>query len=329
MKIITPYIAWALENGQTFISLGDEQKMLEKERYVHQQHLIENKQQNIVKKACLFIVTSITPYIDRISNEVHKLIALDYLHNDRIKQEKYTYINELVNSINEYNDILSLWIKMRQGSLNLNIENFELNPLFEIVSKNRKSFEIKQQQLTITPTTAIVKADKALTLFMINTLMDNARKYTPKGGKVDVFANETDSYVEISIQDNGPGLSEEDRSHILNEKVYDSQKIGMQGVKDTNELQTNKGYGFGLMNCKGIIEKYKKTNPLFHVCSFDIDSKVGEGSRFFFRLPKGVQKVMYICLALLLPCFTACMEDYTGTSEQALTEADSIQYNDQ
>ena len=329
MKIITPYIAWALENGQTFISLGDEQKMLEKERYVHQQHLIENKQQNIVKKACLFIVTSITPYIDRIINEVHKLIALGYLHNDRIKQEKYTYINELVNSINEYNDILSLWIKMRQGSLNLNIENFELNPLFEIVSKNRKSFEIKQQQLTITPTSAIIKADKALTLFMINTLMDNARKYTPKGGKIDVFANETDNYVEISIQDNGPGLSEEDRSHILNEKVYDSQKIGMQGVKDTNELQTNKGYGFGLMNCKGIIEKYKKTNPLFHVCSFDIDSKVGEGSRFFFRLPKGVQKVMYICLALLLPCFTACMEDYTGTSEQALTEADSIQYNDQ
>ena len=329
MKIITPYIAWALENGQTFISLGDEQKMLEKERYVHQQHLIENKQQNIVKKACLFIVTSITPYIDRINNEVHKLIALDYLHNDRIKQEKYTYINELVNSINENNDILSLWIKMRQGSLNLNVENFELNPLFEIVSKNRKSFEIKQQQLTITPTSSIVKADKALTLFMINTLMDNARKYTPKGGKIEVFAKEMDNYVEISIQDNGPGLSEEDRSHILHEKVYDSQKIGMQGEGDLNDLQKNKGYGFGLMNCKGIIEKYKKTNPLFNVCSFDIDSRLGEGSRFFFRLPKGIRKVMYFVLLLLLPCFMACMEDYSETSSQALSEADSIQYNDQ
>ena len=45
-----------LENGLAFISLGDERKRLEKEQYVHEQHLAENKRQNLVKKACLFIV---------------------------------------------------------------------------------------------------------------------------------------------------------------------------------------------------------------------------------------------------------------------------------
>ncbi len=34
----------------------------------------------------------------------------------------------------------------------------------------------------------MVKADKALTLFMINTLAENARKYTPEGGTVKVYA---------------------------------------------------------------------------------------------------------------------------------------------
>ena len=107
---------------------------------------------------------------------------------------------------------------------------------------------MKQQTLTIIPTEAIVKADKALTLFMINTLMENARKYTQQGGKISVYAEENENYVEISIQDNGLGLSVEDKERILSEKVYDSGKIGLQSTENAAELQKNKGHGFGLMN---------------------------------------------------------------------------------
>ena len=140
----------------------------------------------------------------------------------------------------------------------MNIENFELNSLFDVLVKGRKTFEMKQQTLTIEPTAAIVKADKALTLFMINTLTENARKYTPEGGMVKVYAHATDAYVEISVEDNGRGLSAEDIAHIIGEKVYDSRAIGMKDAADPEELKENKGSGFGLMNCKGIIEKYKK-----------------------------------------------------------------------
>ena len=49
---------------------------------------------------------------------------------------------------------------------------------------------------------------------MINTLAENARKYTPKGGKVKVYANLTEEYVEISVEDTGYGLSEEDVTRI-------------------------------------------------------------------------------------------------------------------
>ena len=72
LEVILPYLSWTLENGLALISLGDERRRLEKEQYVHEQHLVENKRQNVVKKACMFIVTGITPYIDRVVNEVHK-----------------------------------------------------------------------------------------------------------------------------------------------------------------------------------------------------------------------------------------------------------------
>ena len=50
--------------------------------------------------------------------------------------------------------------------------------------KGRRAFEMKEQTLEIEPTHAMVKADRALTLFMINTLAENARKYTPEGGVI-------------------------------------------------------------------------------------------------------------------------------------------------
>lgn len=40
----------------------------------------------------------------------------------KLSKRKYQYIDELVTTINEYNDILALWIKMKQGTLSLSIE---------------------------------------------------------------------------------------------------------------------------------------------------------------------------------------------------------------
>ena len=320
LEVIAPYLSWTLENGLAMISLGDERRRLEQEQYVHERHLVENKRQNLLKRACLFIVTSITPYIDRVVNEVHKLTSLDYLSDKDIKESKYGYIGELIDRINEYNDILALWIKMRRGAVSLNIENFELNPLFEVLQKGRRNFEAKAQAFVVNRADVCVKADKALTLFMLNTLAENARKYTQPGGEIKVYATEAENYVEISVQDNGPGLSAEDVDCIMNGKVYDSSKIGLQTSTDAGALKKNKGSGFGLMNCKGIIEKYRKTNALFQVCEFRIESRVGEGSRFFFRLPKGVRRSLGVCLLVLSSAFFGCGQG-EGVSDDVCTDS--------
>lgn len=206
VHVLEPYIVWAAENEQMVAALSDERIQLEKQRYIYEQHIAGNKRQNLIKKACMAIVNGINPYIDRILNEVHKLTEKGYIDDDKIKKEKYQYIDELVTTINEYNDILALWIKMKQGTLSLNIETFSLNELFDLLGKGRRAFEMKKQKLEIEPTTLMVKADRALTLFMINTLAENARKYTPEGGTVKVYAHAADAYVEISVEDNGRGF---------------------------------------------------------------------------------------------------------------------------
>ncbi|MGL5272064.1 MAG: DUF5113 domain-containing protein, partial [Phocaeicola sp.] len=246
--------------------------------------------------------------MDRIINEVHKLVCYDYLANKQLRQEKFQYVGELVVCINEYNEMLTKWIQMRQGSLSLSIEIFEVQSLFDVLQKSRKTYEMKQQVLEVLPTTALVKADKALTLFMLNTLADNARKYTQAGGSICISAIETDDYIELSVSDNGPGLSPTDVDAILEEKIYDANRIGLDNATDKEALIHQKGSGFGLMNCKGIIDKYRKTNDIFRVCTFSISSKLGEGSRFSFRLPKGVKRI-WLWLLLICSVGTACQAD--------------------
>ena len=80
----------------------------------------------------------------------------------------------------------------------------------------------------------------------------------------------------------------------------------MKNVADPEVLKENKGSGFGLMNCKGIIEKYKKTNPVFNVCLFNVKSTLGQGSRFYFRLPAGVRRVLTAILLVFSLGMVSC-----------------------
>lgn len=144
-----------------------------------------------------------------------------------------------------------------------------------MLAKSEMSFKLKGINFKVEPSDVMVKADKVLTLFMLNTLADNARKFTPKGGQVCVNAVKTSDYVEISVKDTGAGLSDDELASIFNHKVYN-------------------GHGFGLLNCKGIIDKYKKVSNIFNVCGLFAESVKGKGSRFYFRLPYGVARCLSI-----------------------------------
>ena len=301
LSIVIPYLAWSIENSLLFFILGEEYKLLDKERYVYEQRIAKNVRENINKKACLAVVDGIHPYIDRIINEINKLKEPYFFDNLQIRKGKYEYIEELAVRINEYNEILSLWIQIKQGVINLNIESFSLKDVFDLVSKGAKWFELKQQTFIVGQTESWVRGDRALTLFMINTLLDNARKYTPEGGTIRLESVEKDTYIEITVSDTGIGLSQDDVHQIMHEKIYDAQAIGMNELENKEKLKSLKGSGFGLMNCKGIIEKYRKTSNQFSVCEFGVESKKGKGSRFYFRLPRGIERMLIFMGFLFLP----------------------------
>jgi len=295
-------------------ALEEEQELLREQQAATELRLLRDKEQNVEKRAKLQLVDGIQPLLNRIIHEVQRM-----KQSGHSSPSSLTYIAELTDRINEYNDLLTQWIQMQQGQLSLQLSSFPLEPLFEAIRRSHFAYEQKGLTLNVATTDLGVKADKALTMFMLNTLADNARKFTPEGGSVTITATEgaddNGQYVELSVQDTGCGMTEDDVQLILTNKVYDAAKIGssINGTRfchqwengvpsmgigfaiNGNRPNDQKGFGFGLMNCKGIIEKYRKTSPLFAVCRLGIDSRVGEGSRFWFRLPR----VMVLAMAFI------------------------------
>lgn len=310
-SLLEPLEQWKQRNAQYINDINERKEELDEEISIARLHLDDNKKRNLEQRAKVSLVNSITPFIDRMIHEVDKLAEDDESTPDEVKQERYEYISELTDKINQYNTILTNWIQMRQGTLNLRIVSFPLQPLFDIVAKGKMSFLMKKIELDVQPTVAKVKADRTLTLFMINTIADNARKFTPAGGKVTVSAAEHDKYVEIVIADTGKGMDEEQLAH-----VFDRTYTG--------------GHGFGLLNCKGIIEKYKKVSSIFNICHIEAESEVGKGSVFRFRLPKGIGRMIVgviLLLASSVSSFASQIHQHTqatGKVSRELTLADAF-----
>ena len=310
-SLLEPLEQWKQRNAQYINDINERKEELDEEISIARLHLDDNKKRNLEQRAKVSLVNSITPFIDRMIHEVDKLAEDDESTPDEVKQERYEYISELTDKINQYNTILTNWIQMRQGTLNLRIVSFPLQPLFDIVAKGKMSFQMKKIKLDVQPTATKVKADRTLTLFMINTIADNARKFTPAGGKVTVSAEEHDKYVEIVIADTGKGMDEEQLAH-----VFDRTYTG--------------GHGFGLLNCKGIIEKYKKVSSIFNICHIEAESEVGKGSVFRFRLPKGIGRMIVgviLLLASSVSSFASQIHQHslaTGKVSRELTLADAF-----
>lgn len=321
------FVAW---NRETLASLEEEKEELDERLQISLSRTIDNKRKNTENRAKVSLVHAILPFLDRIGGEVVRMKQTGV-----ITPERREYIVELVDAIERDNDILTEWIKMEQGQLSLHISTFPLSRLFDIVAEGHYAFDQKGVTLKVESTDYYVKGDESLTLFMINTLADNARKFTPEGGSVTISALAAEEYVEVQVSDTGCGLSPQDVDTLTHSKVYDAATIGSATRDSVAEggaivsRDERKGFGYGLMNCRGIIEKYKKTSSLFAACDFGVRSQLGEGSTFFFRLPRVIRMFL---LLLAIPLMSHAVGDETAyydsmyVSNVRMCYADAVYY---
>ncbi len=103
----------------------------------------------------------------------------------------------------------------------------------------------------------------------LTNIISNAIKYSPDGKRIKIRAERSriNDYLEVSVEDQGPGIAEEYQS-----KVFD------RFFRVENDTHTVKGTGLGLHLVKIAIEKH-------HNGQVFVQSKLGEGATFGFRIP--------------------------------------------
>lgn len=110
-------------------------------------------------------------------------------------------------------------------------------------------------------------ADESILRRILQNILVNAFKYTPKGGRVSLKVFEENGEAVFEVADTGPGIGEKELDNVF--KKY---SVGESGKKAKVHI------GLGLTFCKAAIEE--------HGGHIGVRSQLGEGSTFFFHLPQ-------------------------------------------
>ncbi len=102
---------------------------------------------------------------------------------------------------------------------------------------------------------------------IIHNLLDNANKYSPNQPVISVATRNLNGSVEVVVEDQGIGMTKDQLKHIF-DKFYRVH---------TGNLHDIKGFGLGL--------SYVKAMVLAHRGTIEVDSEIGEGSRFILKFP--------------------------------------------
>jgi PAS domain S-box-containing protein len=140
---------------------------------------------------------------------------------------------------------------------------------YHVVDKMRPLAENSQLMLSQSvPSGLIAPADSDRLEQVLTNLVDNALKYTPPGGRVEVRASDDNGEILVEVVDNGRGIPPEDLPHVF-ERFYRADRSRTRG---------SGGTGLGLAIAKHIIEA--------HGGRISVHSRLGEGTTFVFTLPR-------------------------------------------
>ncbi len=155
-------------------------------------------------------------------------------------------------------------------ALTLSIQKVEVEPLLRSqieVFRPKAGAQGVDISLDVPAGLPTVQADPGRLEQIVFNLLDNAMRYTPKGGGVKVSAESSDSWVIIAVQDSGAGISSEDLPHVF-ERFYRA---------DPSRARASGGSGLGLAIAKSLVEA--------HGGRLWVESEMGSGSIFRFTMP--------------------------------------------
>lgn len=214
-----------------------------------------------------------------IAHELRTPISLILGHAEGVKdgvlkptRENFEIIREEAERLEHLVSDLRTLSLADAGELSVDFQPVEVNTLMSDVHTHYLTlFNQKRITLNLETGPVILKANLDPNRFaqVLNNILDNALRYTPENGQVQLAVRSVNNNIQISIQDNGDGVTPEEASHLF-DRFY---------RVDESRARDDGGSGLGLAIAKSIVEMHKGR--------IWAESEKGKGLRVVIELPRG------------------------------------------
>jgi PAS domain S-box-containing protein len=225
-------------------------------------------------------------FVNMVSHDIRTPLSGMAIFLDMLDQGAYGNLNEsgksragsiggaLERIVAMVNDLLDIE-KMQSGQFQIfktdvdpkSIVQASLEMVQGLAEQQLVKIEVKIESIN-SGKIGIVHCDEARITQVLQNLLSNAIKFSPSNSVIILEVEETENSTKFAIKDYGNGISKSDIP-ILFEKFTQAR---------SEEQSKQSGFGLGLSICKDIIER--------HGGSIGVTSEIGQGSTFWFTLPK-------------------------------------------
>ncbi|MRT93582.1 tetratricopeptide repeat protein [Ancylomarina sp. 16SWW S1-10-2] len=212
-----------------------------------------------------------------LKNPFNTLIGFSNILLAEVKEGRYDDVEEFTNYIHQSSHeglklltTLLDWSRAQTGAIAFNPKPLDISNLFNdlnsLFESDVRKYKVKLEFHNSVDTE--LKADSDILLTILRNLISNAIKYTNENGVIQLQAQRKNSSIEITVKDNGTGMSKD-----IQDRLFDASKTtsSVRGIHD------EQGTGLGLSICAELIK--------IHNGSIQVNSIVGEGSTFVIRFP--------------------------------------------
>lgn len=201
-------------------------------------------------------------------NHIKGFLNLFKMENPELAQQNSEYIDAMTDASNRMSEMISRVLDINaieSKKINLKMEVANIHEILEYVEKNTQMLASKKRidiSSHYTSEKLFARVDRNYLIQVLENLVSNAIKFSPKGTTVYLSLEKIGKVLEISVRDEGPGISESDQKRLF----FQFQKLS---AKPTGgEVST----GLGL----SIVKKYVEAME----GSIRCESKLGEGTQF-------------------------------------------------
>lgn len=220
-----------------------------------------------------------TEFVTTVSHELRSPLTLmqGYAKILRLagnlNEQQETYLNNIITGVDEMRSLVQNLLDLgRLDSIDaLEIKKISMEDIVQRVVETMDS-QMKNKnielEVSLPDEPLMVEADAAFLVQALKNLVDNAIKYSPNKGRINLKVQKQGEAAVITVEDFGPGIAPLDQRKIFKRFFHSENQVG---------VEERSGSGLGLAIVKSIAER--------HGGKVWFESKLGRGSSFYLQIP--------------------------------------------